>query len=231
VTERRWRDVRMPPDALRGELYEKLRAAQAASPGDPRAWIAPADWWPEVVRVLGLPVVRRVEVTELTVSMDDPDEIQNQPGGPRVDPDIVTCRRCGICEQRSIPRGISWQWWSEGQPVHLGCLVDKARRDPTWAAEQAAGAAVLDEALEGLEYPNPELPPEPWIRHSLYRITDQTLITEYIVPPSRSIVWTPDRDFDPRYPEGYEWRVTEIAGQTTERDSAGDVRHTATWDE
>lgn len=55
---------------------------------------------------------------------------------------------------------------------------------------------------------------EPWTRHSLYRITDQTLITEYIVPPSRSIVWTPGLDFDPRYPEGYEWRVTEIPDQS-----------------
>lgn len=71
MTERRWRDVRMPPDSLRAELYGKLRATQAASPGaDPQAWIAPIDWWPEVVRVLGLPVVRRVGVTELAVSMD-----------------------------------------------------------------------------------------------------------------------------------------------------------------
>lgn len=78
MTEQRWRDVRMPPDSLRAELYEKLRTAQAASPGDPQAWIAPTGWWPEVVRALGLPVIRRVGVTEMTVSMDNPDEIRNQ---------------------------------------------------------------------------------------------------------------------------------------------------------
>lgn len=73
--------------------------------------------------------------------------------------------------------------------------------------------------------------PEPWTRHSLYRLSDGTLIIEYVNPPGQVISWAPGLGFDPLYPDGYEWRVVEIPGSSTATGPAGNVTHTATWEE
>lgn len=216
MTEQRWRDVRMPPDSLRGELYEKLRTAQADSPGAPQAWIAPTGWWPDVVRVLGLPVVRRVGVTELTVSMDDPEEARPVTTAKQIVRALATERapidteydRCHLCGQQ-FDHEESMDGGADAVERHQPTCPWRQARE--WVAAHPEATTVSD----------------PWTRHSLYRLSDGALIIEYVNPPGQVISWSPGLGFDPQYPDGYEWRVVEIPGSSTAADPADNVTHTA----
>lgn len=44
-------------------------------------------------------------------------------------------RACGICGQRSIPRGVEWPWWINGKPVHEECARMKLDRAPSNGTE------------------------------------------------------------------------------------------------
>lgn len=69
---------------------------------------------------------------------------------------------------------------------------------------------------------------QPWTRHSLYRRSDGVLITEYLCAPRQGISWRPDLGDMPDYgPESYEWRVTEVGGESSDL-SDGNVLHTIT---
>lgn len=37
----------------------------------------------------------------------------------KIDPDW---RACGVCEERTIPRGVDWPFWFDGRCVHAKCL-------------------------------------------------------------------------------------------------------------
>lgn len=72
----RWRDIRLPGDDVHAELLAKYDAVRAASRRHPVAILAPQDWWPDVAQALGLPIVRREDVTEVTITVEDVPELR-----------------------------------------------------------------------------------------------------------------------------------------------------------
>lgn len=74
----RWRDIRMPGDDVHAELMVKYEAVRAASRRHPVAILAPEDWWPDVARALGLPIVRRELITEVTITVEEVPELTTE---------------------------------------------------------------------------------------------------------------------------------------------------------
>lgn len=35
---------------------------------------------------------------------------------------ITSHRKCVICNQRTVPRGIDWPYWTNGMPIGLECI-------------------------------------------------------------------------------------------------------------
>lgn len=74
-----------------------------------------------------------IEVTDQT-SEPEPDtstpEKWAESLGLKYDPDGASkadkaqWRKCGICGDASIQRGVDWPWWKDGSPVHPHCLKE-----------------------------------------------------------------------------------------------------------